>query len=107
MSIGATQSEKKQTCQEARRQIAATAANDSRPSNAQNRSTLSYPAKAYLSSSSTPRKKLDDESKEIARHTSADKNLETFQSRDLTTYEWTNQPIKYLREVYKNPQKAY
>ena len=60
-SKGAQKKDKKQTCQEARRQKAAAAADDSGPSNAQNTSPLSSPAKAYVPSrSTTSREKLND-----------------------------------------------
>ena len=101
---------KKQTCQEATRQKAATAADKSGPSNAQNTITLSSPAKVYVPSTSTPRKKLNDNSKDIKRHTSADKILQTFQSRNLSKDQWnkladqelTRGVQKYAEDILKS-----
>ena len=97
---------KKQTCQEARRQKAATAANDSGPSNAQNTSTLSSPAKSYVPSTSTPRKKINDNSKKFTRHTSVDKILKSFQSRDLTTDDWKLADQVLTRGVQKSAEDS-
>ena len=44
--------------------------------------------KAPNCNTSTPRNELKDKSKEVTRNTSAEKILETFQSRDLVTEDW-------------------
>ena len=58
----------------------------------------------------TPRKKLNNNSKDIKRHTSADKILQTFQSRNLTTDQWnkladqelTRGVQKYAEDILKS-----
>ena len=49
--------------------------------------TLSSNAEAFVPSTSTP-KKTNEDCKDILRNTTADKVLETFQCRYLTTNEW-------------------
>ena len=79
-SKGAGKKEKKPTGQESGKQKAATTAELS--------NNMSPPEKAPNLNTSTPRKELKDKSKEVTRNTSAEKILETFQSRDLVTEDW-------------------
>ena len=84
---GTKQSNKKQTCQESRRQKAAASALEANQSNTKDKSSMSSTAEAVIPSTSTP-KKTNEDSKDITRNTPADKILKSFQSRDLTTIEW-------------------
>ena len=79
---GTKQSNKKQTCQEARRQKAAATALETNQPNTKDKGLSSSTAEAVIP------KKTNDDSKDITRDTSAEKILETFQSRDLTAIEW-------------------
>ena len=95
---GAKQSGKKQTCQESSRKKAATTAQN----NEKDKGSLASTADIFIPSTSTP-EKSNEESKEIARNTPADKKLETFQSRDITTKEWNKLADQVLR---RGVQKA-
>ena len=87
-SQGAGKKEKKPTCQEARKQKAAVTARQKTQTDEGEMNKLSSPAKAGIANTSTPKKELKDKSKEITRNSSAEKILETFQSRDLVTEDW-------------------
>ena len=76
--------ERKPTGQEARKQKAAVTARQK----VQTEEESSSPEKAGRASTFSPRKELKDKSKEITRNSSAEKILETFQSRDLVPEDW-------------------
>ena len=84
---GTKQSNKKQTCQEARRQKAAATAVETNQPNTKDKRLSLFTAEAIIPSTSTP-KKTNDDSKDITRDTPAETILETFQSRDLTSTNW-------------------
>ena len=84
---GTKQSNKKQTCQEARRQKPAATALETNQPNTKDKGLSSSTAEAVIPSTSTL-KKTNDDSKDITRDTPAEKILERFQSRDLTSNEW-------------------
>ena len=99
---GAKQSGKKQTCQESSRKKAATTAHETAQNNEKDKGSLASNAEIFIPSTSTP-EKSNEESKEIARNTPADKKLETFQSRNITTKEWNKLADQVLR---RGVQKA-
>ena len=85
---GAGKKDKKPTCQEARKHKAAAAVRQKNKTAEEETNKFSSSAKAYTLNTSTPRKEMKDRSKEITRNSSAEKILETFQSRDLVTEDW-------------------
>ena len=98
---GTNQSNKKQTCQEARRQKAAATALVTNQPKTKDEGLSSSTVEAVIPSSSTPKKTADD-SKIITRDTPAENILETFQSRDLISTEWNKLADQGVtREVQK------
>ena len=72
----------------ARKQKAAATVRQRNQADEEETNKLSSPAKACTFSTSTPRKEKKDKSKEITHNSSAEKILETFQSRDIVTEDW-------------------
>ena len=87
-SKGVGKKEKKPPCPEARKQKAAATARQEFQTEEEDTNTMSSSEKASNLNTSTPRKELKDESEEITRNSSAEKIIETFQSRDLVTEDW-------------------
>ena len=85
---GVGKKDKKSTCQEARKPKAAITARQRNQADEEEMNTMSFTEKACTLSTSTPRKEMRDKSKEITQNSSAEKILETFQSRDLATEDW-------------------
>ena len=85
---GAKQGNKKQTGQEARKKKAVGTAQDATLSGDNDLVILPPTVETGPPSTSTP-KESSNESKDITRHTPGDKILETFQSRDLATKDWS------------------
>ena len=99
---GNKQGTKKQTGQEARKKKAVETAQEATLSRDNDLDILPLTVETGLPGTSTP-KESSNESKDITRHTSDDKILETFQSRDLTTKDWNKLVDQVLT---KGVQKA-
>ena len=85
---GVKQGAKKQTVQETRKKKAVDTAQEATLSRYNDLDILPATVETGLPSTSTP-KEFSNESKDITRHTPDDKILETFQSRDFTTKDWS------------------
>ena len=105
------QNEKKPTSQDARKQKAAAVVNVEKLTSKQDDKVLSQSSKAKTTTSTSPQKDPANSNKEIERHRSAEKILETFQSRDLTTNDWNKLADQVLTRSVKNSaeeiQKIY
>ena len=99
---GEKQKEKKPTSQETRRQKAAAAVSTDKLTRKRDNKVLSRPSEADMTNSTSPQKDPTDSSKEITRHTSAERILETFQSHDFTTNDWNKVADQVLTRGVQN-----